>query len=379
MYCQIILAILVIISSCIYKDDKDNPNFWQPFSIILTILVATIGSSFFLVLLQYYKSIPLYFYLITGCFFFFLIYSYLLKRLFKVINNINYKNHIRLIYKYTATTSLILYITINLLGVITLCLKGSFIFSTLDEIFIYISYIVCNMFVSMWMEKLNNLHIGISNIKGDVLFLRPFRLDSDIEDDLINIIKDIFPQKSIIRIGDPKLLNHGHNYAKNVFLTDENWKEKVHQYAKEADIIVIAIDSPYGHKYEGRGFFKDITGNIITEGVLWEVVDNNEFQDKTIYYVAHLPSLPVDNIRGRFFFEAIKTIKNNIQAESLFICAKKNCFFVTTHSSLLYSIIDYREKSKVEDVPNDVVILNQFDDPRNSGSFKSSWLPIGTS
>ena len=379
LYCNIALATLVVISSITYKDEKDDNRFWvfmQPFSFFMSMSIGVIGSSALFIFLQFFKSCTFVFYLIIGFIAFLIIFYLFVQNVFQWAKAIKMKNQIRLFYKYIVIESVLLFVVVNLWGTYLLWKRNAFLYSSLDEGVIYLSYFLSISYLIFWAERLYNIHIGYNDVKDKILFLRPFQLDRDIENKLIGIIRNVFLDKKIVRIGNPKCISNSHEFVQIIFLNDNNWKDKVHQYAKEACLIVIAIDCPLGHKCEGYSTFKDITGNIVTEGVLWEILEHENLQDKTIYYIAHLPSFPIESFNGKILFEAFKAIQNNIKTESLFVCVDKHSFFTTKHPALIKPMLEFRGKCNEIDLPDNVITLTQFDDPSNPGMLKSTWLTI---
>lgn len=379
LYFLVLQAILMAVTSGSYREDRSesiSSAFWQPFSICLSMAIAAVGASVFFVLSQVLRVSAALFYLIIGSAISIVLFHILVRSLFKLTKGVGQKNALRLFYKYTLVLLFALYVLLNIAGFVVLWRKDGFLYSVLDEIVFYIGYLICNLFVYIQIEKLLNVHTGVDGAEGKILLLRPFNLDDSIEDRLINDVKGVFPTEEIIRVGDPNGLINGHEKVKSYYLTDDNWQEHVHRLAKEASCIVIAIDSPSGHKPQGYTSFDNITDNHVTGGVYWEVMEHLGYQDKIIYHIEHLPSFPFDDFKGEFIFDAFKAIKDNISADSMFVCVKNHDFFVATHASLIKSMLEVRDKSEADDLPRDVIHVTQYEDPDNPDLLKCLRLTL---
>ena len=101
--------------------------------------------------------------------------------------------------------------------------------------------------------------IYIYSGKNYLLYLRPFSFDESE-----NIIKPLFENKDVLKIGNPSKLSSG-VIGEELFLPMRSWKRNVRYYLSRSSLVFLVLGD--------------------TDGSMWEAFENTDYIDKTIFYL----------------------------------------------------------------------------------------------
>ena len=188
-------------------------------------------------------------------------------------------------YGKIAVFTFIVFVSIMICGI----LQHKF-FSVVDCVII--SLFVLITFYRYLFGTFSTTYNKIYSTKDFIFFLRSFKIDDLTESNILSDIHDGITYKNrnfrILRIGNPLLQMHAPDIGVDTFfLPQDDWQPVVRNYIKDANLIVVLINIPQINK--------DMPKVNFTQGVIWELYNNFEYNNKFIYCIDNISTQKSDD------------------------------------------------------------------------------------
>lgn len=230
---------------------------------------------------------------------------------------------VRKAYKYSITVIALIASMVFIIPIFNQT-ENSLKFSFADKFAIYVLNIPFLILIVSNMVMQIKTYDKKYRKKNFILFLRAFNLDTNNENNIIKSLKRKFKRINVIKIGDPKYIVK-ETYGEDVFyLPDEQWKIHVENLMETSLNIFINIDCPTENNSTSK----------ITQGVLWEIFNHQQFYAKTIFHISDISLLDMSDMyayNDTVLYKAVSLIKKTVAGKY------NNCYLIILDKVCIFS------------------------------------------
>lgn len=174
--------------------------------------------------------------------------------------------------------------------------------------------------------------------KKYILYLRSFA--TSLTNEVINACKNTF-KCEILEVADPSTgLFGSQSNVDSLFLPDEDWKPQVRYYIKRASFVLCEVGT--------------------SEGVKWEMFNNEEFIEKYIFWIK--PDIKyVDSESDSIVKECLTFLAEKSNDKELFFCIKKNiCMYSTSIEHISQVVMFGKTEEDVQEIKLARSVIPQY-------------------
>lgn len=199
--------------------------------------------------------------------------------------------------------------------------------------------IVLEFALIVWLYLLkNNQYYFVYSQKNYILYLRSFA--TSLTNDVITACKNTF-KCEMLEVADPSTgLFGSQSNVDSLYLPDEDWKPQVRYYIKRASFVLCEVGT--------------------SEGVKWEMFNNEEFIEKYIFWIK--PDIKyVDSESDSIVKECLTFLAEKSNDKELFFCIKKNiCMYSTSIEHISQVVMFGKTEEDVQEIKLARSVIPQY-------------------
>lgn len=199
--------------------------------------------------------------------------------------------------------------------------------------------IVLELALIVWLYLLkNNQYYFVYPQKIYILYLRSFA--TSLTNDVVNACKSTF-KCDILEVADPTTgLFGSQSNVDSLYLPNEDWKPQVRYYIKRAAFVLCEVGT--------------------SEGVKWEMFNNEEFIEKYIFWIK--PDIKyVDSESDSIVKECLTFLADKSDNKDLFFCIKKNvCMYSTSIEHISQVVMTGNTEDDIQEIKLARSVIPQY-------------------